>query len=262
MTNNSYIYILAVFCLSDREDSIRRKYMKKFLLIAFTVLFAISLVACSAESSGISEEEAERRTQEKLDEAAETYGEFIKYQYVLERELLFQFKKLYSTYTDTTTVETTTIPSNKFDKNGFDEFVEYFYATEEYKIDVDNNGTEFVEGTYSGTYNDITISNVKITASYDIYSRTERDEDNHLVKKDRKENKEISISEFSYKATNNGDETNPVWTASIKATIDGTEYSIEYTQSSSNYTSASVNGKQVATKFLDAINTYGNSEWY
>ncbi len=227
--------------------------MKKFLLIAFTVLFAISLVACSAESSGISEEEAERRTQEKLDEAAETFGEFIKYRTILENDLWFYFGKEYKTYGQIEEKKDANLTKENYTGNALASFIEDFYETDDYTIDVDgSNGCTFKEGKCSGTSKNATISNVKMTASYDIISKTEKDENGHLKETGREENKEFTISEFSYVQTDNEDEDNPVSTISIKATIDGADYSIEYTQSGSGFTSASVNGKEVNTKILNA----------
>ena len=221
--------------------------MKKFLLIMITVLTVISLVACSA--SGISEEEAEKRTQAKLDEAAETYGEFIKYRYVLEKNLWYEILSQYGE-NSVSNVDLTLTNSEVC------EFIRYLYATEDQKVEVWANDCSFTEGKRSGTAADATISGVTMKANYKVMSRAD-DED---VKEDVKD-KEITISEGSYKATS-ASEDSDLSSVSMKATINGKEYSLEYKKSGSEYTYASVNGKEVAPKFLDALDTYGNTEWY
>ena len=228
--------------------------MKKFLLIMITVLTVISLVACSA--SGISEEEAEKRTQAKLDEAAETYGEFIKYRLFLQNGLWRNVLSQYSAYSETP-LENATITG--ISGGSVANYAEYMHATDEYKISGSTTNSKFVEGTTSGTYTDATISNVRLTATYEIINRA--DGTSKTVK-----DEEIVISKGAYTATTTGTDSNYTQTLSISTTINGTEYSISYTKKYENgtggYTAASVNGKEVSTKFLKALDTYGNTEWY
>lgn len=224
--------------------------MKKLLLIALAVLSVCMLVGCNA--SGISEKEAEERTQAKLDEAADTYGEFLKYKELLENKIWFYVQQQIGAYTTT--------PLDNADLTGFDNYkvgylVKCLYGTTDYKIDSQSSGCSFVGGKCSGLYTDATISNVKMKASYDIISR----EDYETVIKEVKD-EEITISEGSFKQTINEDES--VSTTSIKTTINDVGYSLEYTYTAGKLTSASVNGKQVAAKFLEAKNTYGTEEWY
>ena len=229
--------------------------MKKFLLIMITVLTVISLVACSA--SGISEEEAEKRTQAKLDEAAETYGEFLKYRLFLQDNLWHDVLSQYSAYDET--------PLDNADITGISAasiagYVGYLHSTEEYRFEGNYAGCKLVEGKTSGTYTDATISNVTMTAKYEKIKRA----DGTTV--EEVEDEEIVISKGSYKTTTTGTGSNYTQTLSINTTINGTEYSISYSKKIENgrgeYTEASVNGKKVDTQLLKVIDTYNNTEWY
>ena len=227
--------------------------MKKFLLIMITVLTVISLVACSA--SGISEEEAEKRTQAKLDEAADTYGEFLKYRLFLE-------EKLWKTVLQQSGITTEPATITTINDTAMKKYVKYLFTTEENEVEC--TSTSFVEGTVSGTTEaanaEVKISNVKMKATYKVTKRS----DDSVVKDATDE--EIVISEGSYKSTSTSSESITTQTTSITATINGTEYSISYTNKveggHSEYTAASVNGKQVDVKYINANNTYGNDEWY
>ena len=231
--------------------------MKKFLLITLTVLSVISLVACSANSNKITEEEAEKRTQAKLDETAETYAEYLKYYETLYTNLWYD---LFEEYKSNPTGTKENADITKFDGDDVAYFARHLYSTDEYKISESTSKSKFTSGKLSGTKDNCTISDVKMTAVYDIRSRV----DGTTVKAN--ESTDITISTGSYKETRTGDETSYTDTVSMKATVNGTEYSIEYTITNnggkSTYTSAYVNGKSVAPKFLTALETYGNGEWY
>ena len=232
--------------------------MKKFLLITLTVLSVISLVACSANSNKITEEEAEKRTQAKLDETAETYAEYLKYYEALYKNLWEDIiRDEYESYS-TESKENADITEFKGADVAY--FARHLYSTDEYKISESTSKSKFTSGKLSGTKDNCTISDVKMTAVYDIRSRV----DGTTVKAN--ESTEITISTGSYKETITGDDASYTQTVSMKATVNGTEYSIEYTiarkDGKTAYTSASVNGKAVAPKFLTALETYGNVEWY
>lgn len=229
--------------------------MKKLLLIALAVLSVCMLVACNA--SGISEKEAEERTQAKLDEAADTFGEYLRFSDLLQRYLWDDVRSQIGAYSGSTKNNETI---TKLSGTDVASIVEYLYTTDENRIDANSTYSSFVEGTLSGTYYDVTISNVKLNATYDVYSRTQRDEDGQAIKTKEVKDEELIISKGSFKQTTNEDEN--VSTTSIKTTINDVEYSLEYTFTEGKYTYASVNGKQVSAKFLNVLNTYGNGEWY
>ena len=230
--------------------------MKRLLLTALTVLCVISLVACNANK--ITEEEAEKRTQAKLDEAAETYAEYLKY-YEALYEYLWEII-LHDEYDSYSTGTKENADITKFDGADVAYFARHLYSTDEYKISESTSKSKFTSGRLSGTKENCTISDVKMTAVYDIISRI----DGSKIKSN--ETTDITISSGSYKKTTTGDDASYTQTVSMKATVNGTEYSIEYTiarkDGKTGYTSASVNGKAVAPKFLTALETYGNVEWY
>ena len=144
--------------------------MKKFLLITLTVLSVISLVACSANSNKITEEEAEKRTQAKLDEAAETYAEYLKYYETLYTNLWYDLFEEYKS-NPTGTKENVDITEFKGDDVAY--FARHLYSTDEYKISESTTKSKFTSGKLSGTKDNCTISDVKMTAVYDIRSRVD-----------------------------------------------------------------------------------------
>ena len=224
--------------------------MKKFLLVLLSILMVFALASCQ---QGLTEEEAEalanQRAAETLDEAVETYKEFVRYKYILDDFVCDYATKGLSSSTSQTNVST------QFDKSNREEdFYEAFYGGEETIVNIDLSDITVTEGTASGTSNDATFKDVVFTAKkYTIYNRKDKS-----VVESVTSPKTLTISSGYYKETITEDTAPNTYTCkfSMGMTIDGIEYSVKYTLKRENYAwiyeDASVNGKTVDADLLIA----------
>ena len=213
-----------------------------------------ALASCQ---QGLTEEEAEALANQRaaeasaaaVDEAAETYKEFVRYKYILDDFVCDYATKGLSSSTSQTNVLT------QFDKSNREEdFYEAFYGGEETIVNIDLSDITVTEGTASGTSNDATFKDVVFTAKkYTIYNRKDKS-----VVESVTSPKTLTISSGYYKVTITEDSAAKTYTAeySMGMKIDGKEYSIKYTLKRENYAwiyeNASVNDKTVDADLLIA----------
>ena len=214
--------------------------MKKVLFVLLAVLMIFAMVSCSA--SGISEEEAAARTQEKVNEVEETYKEFVRYKYALS-------------------CIGGVCAKGSVDADDVGRFYEAFFGGEKQIVKISHQSTNIsvTQGTASGKYtkddeSDATFKNFKFNVSkYQILNRKD-----DTVIKNVTEGEELTISEGYYKIelSNVSGDDNYTRTDSIGITIDGKEYSVSYSYNiagrEKTYVSASVNGKTVSANLLIA----------
>lgn len=225
-----------------------------------------ALASCQ---QGLTEEEAEALANQRaaeasaaaVDEAVETYKEFVRYKYILKDIVCRYATKGLSSSTSSTDVST------QFNKSGIEEdFYEAFYGGEKTIVDIDssNDNITVTEGTASGTSNDATFKDVVFTAKkYTIYNRKDKS-----VVESVTSPKTLTISSGYYKVTITEDTATNTYTCkySMGMTIDGVEYSVKYTLKRENYAwiyeDASVNGKTVDADLLIAENLIENEDFY
>ena len=234
--------------------------MKKFLFVLLSILMVFALASCQ---QGLSEEEAEalanQRATETLDEAVETYKEFVRYKYILDKIVCHYATGNLNSYTASTDVST------KFSTSGkLEDFYEAFFGGEENIVKIDNNDVSVTDGKASGTSNDATFKDIVFNAKeYTIYNR----KDNTVVKEVTSA-ETLTISSGYYKGTITKDSATNTYTAeySMGMKIDGKEYSIKYTLKRENYAwiyeNASVNGKAVDSDLLIAEELDDNEDYY
>ena len=238
--------------------------MKKFLLVLLSILMVFALASCQ---QGLTEEEAEALANQRaaeasaaaVDEAVETYKEFVRYKYILKELVCDYATKGLNSSTSQTNVST------KFDKSNREEdFYEAFYGGEKTIVNIDSSDITVTEGTASGTSKDATFKDVVFTAKkYTIYNRKDKS-----VVESVTSPKTLTISSGYYKVTITEDTATNTYTCkySMGMTIDGIEYSVKYTLKRENYAwiyeDASVNGKTVDADLLIAENLIENEDFY
>ena len=242
--------------------------MKRILIVLMALLMVFAVVSCS--SSGISEEECEKRVkeaeqkaEEKANEQAaediETYKEFVRYKYILEDITEVPQKVL-----DSDTAKTDV----SIDFSGYTglpkKFYEAFFGGEEVIVEVDSGSDITVKesGTASGTRNDATFKDIKFEAKkYKIHNR----KDDKVIK-DVTSPETLTITSGYYKQTGKEEEDTVIYTISMGITVDGVNYSVEYTETISGkeytYSNASVNGKAVVSDLIIAEDLDDGENFY
>ncbi len=205
--------------------------MKKFLLIILSMLLALMLVSCSQQ---ISEEEARERedrlTQEKLDEEIRTVREFYKYQKLLDECMLSLFT-MYSS-----------VPID----DALKAFVKVYVGDERQAIGKgDLKISDYEDGKWRiGISDDVAtyFSGISFKSEYRVFSKESGEELDYI--KDEK----FTIKNGVHHCLENSGEK----TVSVKAELNGREYSVEFKCSERNgYSKALVNGKAVNISLLN-----------